>query len=227
MATGKSESRSEGRKVGILGGTFNPVHYAHLRVAEEVRQAFALHKVYLMPSARPPHKGASGVAAAEHRLTMVRRALHGNPFLDSSDYECRKGGTSYSVETLVYFNKRFPGAQLFFIIGWDAWCEIGTWYQYSKLFTLANFIVISRQGMEPWIDGGRKNLFPFALKDEFCYEKELCYRHVSGRSLNFMTVTRLDISSSQVRSEAAAGRSLRYLVPDQVVNYILDCGLYN
>ena len=75
--------------------------------------------------------------------------------------------------------------------------------------------------------GLTESLFPFALKDEFCYEKELCYRHVSGRSLNFMTVTRLDISSSQVRSEAAAGRSLRYLVPDQVVNYILDCGLYN
>ncbi|MEA1921104.1 MAG: nicotinate-nucleotide adenylyltransferase [Pseudomonadota bacterium] len=219
--------KSEIRKIGILGGTFNPIHYGHLRVAEEVRQAFALEKVYLVPSARPPHKGETGVAAAEHRLAMVRRARRGNPFLGSSAYECRKGGTSYSVETLAYFNKRFAGAELYFVIGWDAWCEIGTWHLFSELFSRANFIVISRQGMEPWVEGCSKNLFPFALQDEFCYEKVACYRHVSGRSLNFMTVTRLDISSSQVRSEAAAGRSLRYLVPSGVANYILEYGLYN
>ena len=223
MATVKSESK----KIGILGGTFNPIHYAHLRVAEEVRQAFALQKLYLVPSARPPHKGETEVVAAEHRLAMVRRARRGNLFLGSSSYECRKGGTSYSVETLAYFNKRFAGAELYFVVGWDAWCEIGTWHLFSELFSRANFIVISRQGMEPWTDSCPKNLFPFALKDEFCYEKASCYRHVSGRSLNFMTVTRLDISSSQVRSEAAAGRSLRYLVPDGVANYILEYGLYN
>ena len=219
--------KSESKKIGILGGTFNPIHYGHLRVAEEVRQAFSLQKVYLVPSARPPHKGETGVAAAEHRLAMVRRARRGNPFFGSSAYECRKGGTSYSVETLAYFNKRFIGAELYFIIGWDAWSEIGTWHLFSELFTRANFIVISRQGMEPWADGWAENLFPFALKDEFCYERGSCYRHVLGRSLNFMTVTRLDISSSQVRSEAAAGRSLRYLVPDGVANYISKYGLYN
>lgn len=222
MATVKSENR----KIGILGGTFNPIHYGHLRVAEEVRQAFALQKVYLVPSSRPPHKDETGVVTAEHRLAMVRRARRGNPFLGSSSYECRKGGTSYSVETLTYFNKRFVGAEFYFVIGWDAWCEIGTWYQFSTLFSLANFIVISRLGMEPWAEGCATHLFPFALQDEFCYEKDLCYRHISGRRLHFMTVTRLDISSSQVRSEAAAGRSLRYLVPDRVTNYILKYGLY-
>jgi len=218
--------KSESRRIGILGGTFNPIHNGHLRVAEEVHQAFALQKIYLVPSARPPHKGASGVVAAEDRLAMVRRARRGNPFLGTSSYECRKGGTSYSVATLDYFRKRFVGAELYFVIGWDAWCEIGTWYSFSKLFSLANFIVISRQGAKPWIDGSADSLFPFALKDEFCYEKEFGYRHISGNRLHFMTVTRLDISSSQIRHETAAGRSLRYLVPDAVAGYIYRNGLY-
>ena len=222
MATVKTESR----RIGIFGGTFNPIHYGHLRVAEEVRQAFALQKIYLVPSARPPHKGETEVAAAEHRLAMVRRARRGNPFFSSSSYECRKGGTSYSVETLAYFRNRFVRAELYFVIGWDAWCEIGTWYSFPKLFSLANFIVISRQGMGPWADDPAGPLFPFALQDEFCYEKDSCYRHISGRRLHFMAVTRLDISSSQVRSETAAGRSLRYLVPDGVANYIYRNGLY-
>ena len=216
----------ESRRIGILGGTFNPIHYGHLRVAEEVRQAFALQKIYLVPSSRPPHKGETGVVAAEHRLAMVRRARYGNPFFGSSSYECRKGGTSYSVETLAYFRKRFVKAELYFVIGWDAWCEIATWYSFSKLFSLANFIVISRQGMEPWADDPASALFPFALQAEFCYEKDFNYRHISGHSLHFMTVTRLDISSSQVRSETAAGRSLRYLVPNGVANYIYRNGLY-
>lgn len=222
MATVKLESR----RIGIFGGTFNPIHYGHLRVAEEVRQAFALQKIYLIPSARPPHKGETGVAAAEHRLAMVRRARRGNPFFGSSSYECRKGGTSYSVETLAYFRKRFVKAELYFVIGWDAWCEIGTWYSFPKLFALANFIVISRQGMGPWAEDSAGPLFPFALQDEFCYEKDSYYRHISGCGLHFTAVTRLDISSSQVRSEAAAGRSLRYLVPNGVAGYIYRNGLY-
>lgn len=222
MVTVKSESR----RIGLLGGTFNPIHNGHLRVAEEVRQAFVLQKIYLVPSARPPHKIETGVAAAEHRLAMVRRARRGNSFIGSSSYECRKGGTSYSVDTLDYFRKRFVGAELYFVIGWDAWSEIATWYSFSKLFCSANFIIISRQGAEPLAGGSASSLFPFALKGEFCYEKEFCYRHVSGNRLHFMTVTRLDISSSQIRSETAEGRSLRYLVPDGVANYIYRNGLY-
>ncbi len=218
--------KSESKRIGILGGTFNPIHYGHLRVAEEVRQAFALQKIYLVPSARPPHKGETGVAVAEHRLAMVRRARRGNPFLGSSSFECRKGGTSYSVATLEYFRKRYVGAELYFVIGWDAWREIATWYSFAKLFSLANFIVISRQGVKLKAGESLDSLFPFALKGEFCYEEELRYRHNSGNLIHFMHVTRLDISSSQIRKETAAGRSLRYLVPDGVASYIYKNGLY-
>ncbi|MBN2808742.1 MAG: nicotinate (nicotinamide) nucleotide adenylyltransferase [Deltaproteobacteria bacterium] len=218
--------RSESRRIGIFGGTFNPIHNGHLRVAEEVRQTFALQKLFLVPSSRPPHKGDNEVAAAAHRLAMVRRAQRGNPFFGCSAYECSKGGTSYSAETLAYFAQRFAGAELYFVIGWDAWCDIATWYAFTSLFSLANFIVISRLGAEPWLAGSEGKLFPFALKDEFCYEKDSSYRHISGNSLYFLSVTRLDISSSQIRREAAANRSLRYLVPDGVARYIFSNGLY-
>ncbi|HDS15333.1 MAG TPA: nicotinate (nicotinamide) nucleotide adenylyltransferase [Proteobacteria bacterium] len=218
--------KSENKRIGIFGGTYNPVHHGHLRAAEEVRQAFVLDKVYLVPSGRPPHKIDAGVASAEERLAMVRRARRGNPFLACSAFECRRGETSYSVATIEYFQRRFPAAELFFIIGWDAWNEIGTWYAFPGFFAQANFVVISRQGRQPWLEAGRDALFPFALENEFCYEKESTYRHVSGRGLYFMEVTRLDISSSLVRGEAAAGRSLRYLVPAAVASYILKNRIY-
>jgi len=209
-----------------MGGTFNPIHFGHLRVAEEVHQRFTLEKLYLVPSARPPHKGESEVAAADERLVMVRKARRGNPFLGTSACESRRHGMSYSITTIKYFKKRFPGAEIFFVIGWDAWSEIATWRAFPEFFGLADFIVISRSGFAPGGDESVEALFPFALKGEFCYEKRGCYRHISGHRLHFTAVTRIDISSSMVRREAAAGRSLRYLVPDGVANYILEHGLY-
>ena len=213
-------------RIGIFGGTFNPVHYGHLRAAEEVRQAFSLEKVHLVPSARPPHKGKSGLAAADHRLAMVRRAVRGNPHLSGCAYECRKPGPSYSVETLTWFSRRHPGAELFFIIGWDAWLEIDSWHAWRELFSLANFIVISRSGCQPWLESTATELFPFALKDLFCYENRSCYRVRSGRKLHFFPVSRIDVSASRIRHEAAAGRSLRYLTPDSVIRYINQHQLY-
>lgn len=219
--------RLESRGIGILGGTFNPIHFGHLRVAEEVRQRFALEKLFLVPAARPPHKGETEIVAASERLLMVRKARRGNPFLRTSAFECRRRETSYSVATIKYFKKRFPGAELYFVVGWDAWSEISTWRAFPDFFSLANFIVISRSGFNSGRDDLLAPLFPFALKGEFCYETEgAAYRHVSGRRLHFMAVTRLDISSSMVREEVAAGRSLRYLVPDRVANYISENGFY-
>ncbi|NPA25301.1 MAG: nicotinate (nicotinamide) nucleotide adenylyltransferase [Deltaproteobacteria bacterium] len=215
-----------GSRIGIFGGTFNPVHFGHLRVVEEVRQAFALDEMHLVPSARPPHKRAHDIAPAEDRLQMVRRAVRGNPHLFGCAYECRKEGPSYSVETLAWFRRRYAGAELFFILGWDAWLEIDTWYAWRELFHLADFIVISRQGRQPWREVSRERLFPIALKDVFCYESETCYRYRSGHRLHFFAATRLDISASQIRGEALAGRSLRYLVPESVRKYIEAHRLY-
>jgi nicotinate-nucleotide adenylyltransferase len=218
--------KSEIRRIGIFGGTFNPIHFGHLRVAEEVRQQFALEKLFLVPSARPPHKGSAEILDAQERLLMVRKARRGNLFLGTSAFECRRHGASYSVATIKYFKKRFFDAQLYFVIGWDAWCEIATWQAFPDFFSLANFIVISRSGFASGFTDSVDSLFPFALKGEFCYETNDCYRHVSGCRLHFMAVTRLDISSSMVREEAAAGRSLRYLVPEGVANYISENGFY-
>ncbi len=215
-----------GPRRGIFGGTFNPVHYGHLRVAEEVREAFGLDRVYLVPSARPPHKGAAGLAPAEQRLAMVRRAVRGNPGLYGCAYECRKPGPSYSVETLAWFRRRHPASELFFILGWDAWLDIDSWHDCRELFALANFIVISRSGHQPWLEANPTELFPFALKDVFCYENRSCYQAGSGRKLYFFAASRLDISASRIRCEAAAGRSLRYLLPASVIGYINKYRLY-
>ncbi len=222
MATDRSESR----RIGIFGGTFNPIHYGHLRMAEEVAEEFALDRVYLVPSARPPHKEAQRLAAAEDRLAMVQRAVRGNPRLFVCDYECRQRGPSYAVTTLERFQRRFPVAELFFLIGWDAWREIDTWYEWPRLFELVNFIVFSRQGKRPPAGGEVLGFFPFALQALFCYEKDSTYRCRTGRRLHFVTTTRLDISSSRIRELAAAGRSLRYLVPDGVFRYLEERRLY-
>ena len=218
--------KSGRRRIGIFGGTFNPIHFGHLRVAEEVRQRFTLEKLYLVPSARPPHKGEVEIAAADDRLAMVRKARLGNLFLGTSACECRRSGKSYSITTINYFKKRFPGAEIFFVMGWDAWCDIATWRAFPEFFGLADFIVISRLGFMLEDDNSVESLFPFALRGEFCYEKKGCYRHISGHRVYFTAVTRIDISSSIVRREAAADRSLRYLVPGGVANYILERRLY-
>ena len=131
MVTDKSESSGR-QKVGIFGGTFNPIHFGHLRAAEEVRQGLALDLVVLLPSARPPHKGAAGVAAAADRLEMVRRARRGNPQLVCSAFECLQPGASYTVQALDFFGRYFPPEDLFFILGWDAWNEIDSWYDFRK-----------------------------------------------------------------------------------------------
>lgn len=213
-------------RIGFFGGTFNPIHFGHLRAAEEVRQALALDLMVLMPSARPPHKGEAKLAPAELRMDMVRLARRGNHDLVCSAYECSRPGASYTAQTLKFFAARMTRVELFFVLGWDAWAEIGTWYEFPRFFSLANFVVISRQGRDVGKAVREETLFPFALQAEFCYEKDGCYRHSSGRRLIFMPVTRLDISSSLVRREAAAGRSLRYLVPGDVADYIQKNKVY-
>jgi nicotinate-nucleotide adenylyltransferase len=218
--------RSGNRRIGIFGGTFNPIHYGHLRMAEEIAEGFALDRVYLVPSARPPHKGEMGLAAAADRLAMVRRAVRGNPRLFACDYECRQSGPSYAVATLERFRRRFPAAELFFLIGWDAWREIATWHRWSRLFELADFVVFSRGEEKLDCGEGAAGLFPFALQALFCYEGGRCYRCRTGRRLHFVSTTRLDISSSRIRELAAAGCSLRYLVPDGVLRYLEERRLY-
>jgi nicotinate-nucleotide adenylyltransferase len=210
------------RRIGILGGTFNPIHLGHLRSAEEVREAQRLDRVLFIPSASPPHKRHDGLASAPHRLAMARRAVSGNPFFRVSTIEIERSGHSYSVDTLRALHVRMPGAAFAFIIGMDAFREIDTWKDYESIFELCDLVVTSRP---PRAETALIDLLPVAVRDQFWYAGgDLAHR--TGNRILFQRISDLDISASAIRERLAAGLSIRYLVPPAVERYIVRHGLY-
>ncbi|MCK6554355.1 nicotinate-nucleotide adenylyltransferase [Candidatus Binatia bacterium] len=211
-------------RIGILGGTFNPIHLAHLRCAEEVGQAQALDRVLFVPSATPPHKGADNLAPAAARLAMVRLAIAGNPRFRVSTLEIDRGGRSYSVDTLLALRAAMPEAHLTFILGMDAFREIETWKRYAQLFELCDLVVTSRP---PLPDPPARLILPVAVRRQFWYQPEQgILEHHRGTKVIFQPITALDISASAIRQRLATGASVRYLVPDSVLRYIRRHGLY-
>lgn len=210
-------------KLGLLGGTFNPVHLAHLRIAEEAREGAELERVLFIPAADPPHKPLAGEVSFAQRYEMTQLAIAGNPAFEISDIEYRRQGKSYTVETLPALQAERPGDELYFIIGSDSYLELGLWHRYRELFALTSLVVLERPGQE--IDEPLQRL-PDAVRDCFIAERRDLLRHTSGTSIRFIRGTRLDISSSRLRELAACGRSLRYLAPPSVETYIAQKGLY-
>jgi nicotinate-nucleotide adenylyltransferase len=206
--------------IGLFGGTFDPVHLAHLRTAEEVREALALDRVELVLAGTPPHKTPGTQAAVEQRRRMLELAIAGNPHLAINLSELERHGPSYSIDTIRAVQTREPGAALTFIVGADAFAAIATWKDYGSLFTRCDFCVISRPG-------ARDGELPIAVENAFCYEPNRgVYVHRSGSLLRFLPVTALMISASDIRQRCATGRSIRYLVPSAVADYIASHGLY-
>ena len=211
-------------KLGILGGTFNPVHLAHLRIAEEVHEACDLDRVLFIPAATPPHKEVAESTPFTDRLNMVKAAIDDNPSFAISDLEQHRDGPSYSVDTLTILRRENPENELFFIIGMDSFRDIHLWMDYRRLFQLAHIVVVSRPGIAC---NDPREFLPVALLDEFCYNsasKKLC--HSSGNEVILLEETWLDISSTRIRQMVAAGHSIRYLVPAAVAGYIQQHGLY-
>jgi nicotinate-nucleotide adenylyltransferase len=212
-------------KIGLFGGTFDPIHWGHLRSAEEVSETFGLDRVLFVPAAIPPHKRGETTTPVKHRLKMVRLAVAKNRRFAVSTVEIARPGVSYSIDTLRYFARKLrKGDSLYFIIGLDAFREIGTWKDFAELFPLANFIVTSRPGTKD------RNLLRgtgVAVKKLFCYDGvEGCYRHESGSRLLFIELTDIAISASEIRNLVKRGQSIRYLLPSSVENYIKKTGLY-
>lgn len=212
-------------KLGILGGTFNPIHLAHLRIAEEVREECGLDRVLFIPAAVPPHKDVAEDIPFRHRLAMVEVAIADNPHFTVSDIENRRSGKSYSVHTLEALRRERPTDEFYFIIGMDSFRDIASWKEYGRLFELAHVVVATRPGCET---ADPKALLPVAIMKDFCYNcasKSLKNR-ISGTSVRFCKELFLDISSTRIRRLVRDGRSVRYLVPPEVADYIDRHNLY-
>lgn len=209
-------------KIGILGGTFNPPHVGHLRLAEEVAYTHDLSKIIFIPCFIPPHKQGDHIAPANHRFEMTLRACHNNSLFEVSDLEiASEDGPSYTVNTLEHF-KQDPGIDIFFIIGTDALGEIRVWRDYKRLFALSNFVVVDRPGTP--FDAAWEAV-PTEVRNEFL-EGTGHLLHSSSNRLIPSTVTGLNISATEIRSLCKQGRSIRYLVTEPVRSYIIQYNLY-
>lgn len=219
-------------KIGLFGGTFNPIHFGHLRAALEVREGFGLDRVYLIPAAVPPHKVQSGVAAAADRLRMIELAIAGASGMAVSDVETRRQGPSYTIDTVLHFRSELPaGAEIFLVVGWDAFIEIDTWKSFRKLMALVPVIVISRPDVANRCgEADGKTLQDFIrarVSPECTLSGSPAGVSAPGiRGVTLFEVTALDVSSSRIRERVGTGRSIRFLVPESVRQYIKTQGLY-
>lgn len=219
------------QSTALFGGTFNPVHTGHLRVAEEVLEGFGLDRVYFIPAANPPHKSKRELAPAADRYEMLMRAVAGNPAFEVSDLELQRSGSSYTIDTVEQFLTSRPGGDFTcrLVMGMDAFAEIHTWRSYRQLLGRIEVIVISRPS-----DGGRDDLvagisevFSDMLGENYRFdEKNKRFVHPEKCAVYPFAVTALDISASLIRSLTAAGSSIKYLVPEAVEAYIHEKGLY-
>lgn len=189
--------------IGILGGTFDPVHLGHLIIAEKAREAVGLDAVIFVPAGRPPHRETPGAPAAE-RLAMVALAVADNPRFSTCDYETRRDAPSYTLDTVRFLAGRYPpGTRFRLLLGADAFAEIGSWHRVEQLAALVDFLVISRPG---------------AATKPPAPDRKLRYR--------FLDIGAYDFSAREIRRRCAAGLSIRYLVPAAVGAYIERHRLY-
>ncbi|MEX2356620.1 MAG: nicotinate-nucleotide adenylyltransferase [Thermaerobacterales bacterium] len=199
------------RRIGILGGTFDPVHYGHLIAGENALEAMALDEMVFVPCRIPPHKTACLVAPAEHRYELTRLAAAGNPRFSVSRLELNRPGPSYTADTLKSLARLHPGCDLYFITGIDAFMGISRWREPQVLFSSARIVVVSRPGYNG------KSLSA-ALSELSPEQRE---------RVEVVEIPSLDISSSDLRRRVREGRSIRYLVPEAVRCYIQDHKLYD
>ncbi len=191
------------KKIGILGGTFDPIHMGHLVLAEQVKEKLKLNRVIFIPCLSPPHKTKRKLSMADHRFRMAALAVEDNPSFSISDVELKRTGLSYTIDTLRQLKRTHPDSEIYFLTGSDVLDEIHTWKDPEEIYKLAKMVIAVRPGFDGFDPGNR-----FA-------EKSIII-HITG----------LDISSSQIRERVKKGQSIRYLVPSRVEEYIRKKKLY-
>lgn len=215
-------------KVGIFGGTFNPIHYGHLRAAEEVKEKVALDRVLFIPSGSPPLKSRD-IADAKHRYEMTRLALINNAHFEISDRECRQKGKSYTVKTLKALKRSHPKRDFYFILGIDAFLDIPNWWHHEELLALTHFIIISRPGfqfidlqMSPVIETKKSVLRKLDVEAIDTYRMEL----KGHTTITLLRITPVGMSSTEIRRLIKQNGSIKYLLPVSVESYIISNKLY-
>jgi nicotinate-nucleotide adenylyltransferase len=195
-------------KLGVFGGTFNPIHMAHLRLAEDVRESFNLGSVIFIPTNNPPHKDIPKYIDPQHRLRMVELAVDGFEHFQCDDIEIKRGGVSYTIDTVGYLYESFEfEGKPYFLIGSDLANEIQTWKDIDMLIKRVHFIVLVRDGFPVSENKYFKNTTQHVTWD--CFERR-----------------KIDITSSEIRRRVREGMNIRYLVPDKVLEYIKEKRLY-
>lgn len=196
------------RKIGLMGGTFDPIHYGHLFIAEAARLFCGLEKVIFFPNNQPPHReGKDAFADAETRFRFVELGIESNPHFEASRVEIDRPGPSYAIDTLDHFQAEYSGAELFFLVGADSINDVLTWHRGAELFEMCRFVAASRPGFD-W-EAARRNLSPRQLE-----------------RTAFLSVPGLHIASRDLRERVRRQEPIRYLVPDAVCREIECCHLY-
>ena len=209
------------KPLGILGGTFDPVHFGHLRLALEVRQQLGLAEVRLIPLFQPPHRDAP-VASAEQRLAMLQLAVQGTAGLAPDDSELGRKGTSYTIDTVRHLRDHHPQLPLCLIIGMDQFQKFASWRDWSSLPDYVHIILVDRPGLDTEIE---QPVLADLYRSRLAEDTSIIKSTAAGAILKIKTPL-LEISSTRIRDLVRAGNSIKYLLPDNVISYIEQHNLY-
>ncbi|MBN1296741.1 nicotinate-nucleotide adenylyltransferase [bacterium] len=219
------------RRLGIIGGTFDPVHTGHLIAAEEARDVLGLDHMMFIPARIPPHKQAWCISDAKHRLAMLHQAVDANPMFSVNPMELERTGPSFTVDTIRAIRTGYTVEDILFIMGHDSFHEIETWFQYQQLISLCRLVVVSRPGTPPvqpeHFSESIRRLFPHQVISLDSSSKRMDNVMTSPWRICFLIIAGLKVSASEIRFRVRTGRSIRYVVPDGVRQYIIDNHLYS
>ncbi len=211
--------------IGLYGGTFDPIHFGHLRLATEIAEAFKLEKVVFIPAGLPYHRGRDAHASADQRLAMVKLAIQRDARFDVDNRELQRAGPTYTYDTLAEIRaERGPDAPIVFLVGSDTFAKVNEWHRWTEMFDLAHFAVAIRADDAEWNSKG-PGAYPKEIWPRITLNARELTSEPAGKIITF-AMTPLAMSSTSIRAQVKDGSSIRYLSPDPVVEYIRSHKLY-